>query len=224
MNGALAIFVKTPGLSPVKSRLAAGRGERYALDWYGKAAVAVASVARLAQAKHGLTTYWAVAESGGLDAWSGLPVIGQGGGDLGTRMARVHAQLVALHGFGLLVGADAPQLTVPLLSEAIDWVGAPQQRLVLGPANDGGFWLFGANTVPSLQAWTAVSYSSADTARNLRRSMQGAGDWRTLAMLTDVDHVIDLPVVEQALHALSDPTPEQRELARWMREQEAAAL
>lgn len=220
MSGALAIFVKTPGHSPVKSRLAAERGERYAVDWYRQAAAAVASVVRVAQARYGVAAYWAVAEPDALDAWPGLPVIAQGEGGLGARMAQVHAQLVARHGFGVLLGADAPQLSAAMLGDAIDWLSASPKRLMLGPAHDGGFWLFGGNTVPPLQAWTAVRYSAADTARDLRQSMRGVGDWRTLATLTDADHASDLAAVQQALHALPDPTPEQRALVRWMREQE----
>lgn len=224
MSGALAIFVKTPGHSPVKSRLASERGEPYAVDWYRQAASAVASVACLAQARHGVVAYWAVAEPDALGAWPGLSKIAQGEGGLGARMARVHAQLVARHGFGVLLGADAPQLTAALLGEAIDWLSQPSPRLLLGPASDGGFWLFGANTTPPLQAWTAVGYSVADTARQLQHSMRDAGDWRTLATLTDADHASDLADVQRALDILADPTPEQRELACWMREQDPAVM
>lgn len=220
--GALAIFVKTPGHSPVKTRLAAECGERYAVEWYRRAAAAVASVARAAQARYGVAAYWAVAEPDALDAWPDLPTIAQGEGDLGTRMSKVHAELVERHGSGVLIGADAPQLTATLLGEAIDWVSVPLPRLVIGPAQDGGFWLFGGNAVPPLQAWTAVAYSATDTARQLQHSMRDAGDWRTLATLTDADHASDLAAVQRALQGLPDPTPEQRTLARWMREQALA--
>lgn len=221
MSGALAIFVKTPGHSAVKTRLAAERGGCYAVEWYRRAATAVASVARQAQSRYDVVAYWAVAEAGALDAWPELPTIMQGEGDLGTRMARVHAQLVARHGFGLLLGADAPQLTAALLGEAVDWLSAPSPRLLLGPASDGGFWLFGANTVPPLQAWTSVAYSAADTARELQAAMHAVGDWRTLASLTDADHARDLATVQRSLDTLPEPTHEQRELARWMGEQQS---
>src|SRR5690606_525788 len=58
MSGALAIFVKTPGWSALKTRLAAGTGDAYAERWYRLAADAVASVAIRARAQHGLTAYW----------------------------------------------------------------------------------------------------------------------------------------------------------------------
>jgi len=220
MNGALAIFVKTPGHSQVKSRLAADCGARYAQDWYRHAAAAVAAVAREAQASFGLAAYWAVAEADALGEWPGLPNIAQGEGDLGERMARVHAQLVAHHGFGILIGADAPQVSVALLGEVRDWLASTSQRFALGPTDDGGFWLFGANVTPPLVAWSTVQYSAAETARDLRSSMNDLGAWRMLMPLTDVDHGRDLPAVLHALGTVSEPTAEHHALADWMREQE----
>ncbi|MGQ4660345.1 DUF2064 domain-containing protein [Lysobacter sp. F6437] len=221
MTGALAIFVKTPGRSPLKTRLASECGERYAIAWHRRAAAAVASVAIAAQRRYGVRAFWAVAESDALDAWPDLPSIAQGDGGLGARMARVHAGLVASHGFGLLVGADAPQITAELLGEAIGWLtddglASDRPRLALGPASDGGFWLFGSNVAASLPAWTSVSYSTDSTAADLRRAMQDLGEWRTLATLTDVDTAADLPTLRRALQALPGPTPEQSALARWM--------
>lgn len=210
---ALAIFVKTPGRSPVKSRLAAMRGRVWAEDWYRRAAAAVAEVA----AKAGVTGYWAVAEAEATGAWAGLPVMAQGDGGLGERMARVHATLVARHGSGLLLGADAPQVSPPVLREAVAWLDAPTPRLVLGPSRDGGFWLFGANVVPPEGAWTGVAYSAPDTARDFRAAFDPYGAWHVLPMLTDADRSEDLPHVLAELTALPDPLPAQRALAEWMR-------
>lgn len=222
-RGGLAIFVKTPGHSTVKSRLAAECGETYAIDWYRHATAAVASVARATQAQSGLTVYWAVAEAVAHDAWTDFPTLAQGVGDLGTRMAHVHAQLVARHGFGLLIGADAPQVTAALLHDAAAWLATPSQRLALGRARDGGFWLFGANVVAPLAAWTCVSYSQPDTSRDFRAAMAGLGEWRELETLTDADRAGDLAVVQHALQSLPDPTAEQSALATWMRHHETVA-
>lgn len=219
--GALAIFVKTPGYSAVKSRLAADCGSAYAVQWYRHAACAVAAVSRAAALRYGLTIYWAVAEPDAADKWPGLPVIDQGGGGLGERMARVHAELVARHGFGMLIGADAPQLSVELIGQAFNWLDTAPPRLVLGPASDGGFWLFGANVTPPLSTWCAVPYSSPDTARRLQLAMQNLGAWHPLSTLTDVDYSRDLPEVLRALEALPQPAAEQIALAAWMRENDS---
>lgn len=221
MSGAVAIFVKTPGWSALKTRLAAGTGESYAHEWYRRAADAVASVAARARSANGLAAYWAVAEDGAESAWTGLPTIAQGPGDLGARMARVYAALVERHGFAMLVGADAPQLTADAIGRAAHWLedrDVSEPRQVLGPAADGGFWLYGGNRAIPAHPWTQVSYSQSDTATHFRQAMQHYGRWQTLEQLSDVDCASDLKPVQQALDLLADPTAQQRTLAQWMRE------
>ncbi len=221
VSGAVAIFVKTPGWSALKTRLATGTGESYAQEWYRRAADAVASVAARARSAYGLAAYWAVAEDGAESAWTGLPTIAQGAGDLGTRMARVHSTLVERHGFAMLIGADAPQLSVDAIARAADWLDnrdSPEPRQVLGPATDGGFWLYGGNRAIPAHAWRQVPYSQSDTATRFRQAMQDYGCWQTLEQLTDADRAADLKPVQHALDLLADPTAEQRRLAQWMRE------
>lgn len=218
MNGAIAIFVKTPGFSPIKTRLALELGDECARRFHLLSAAAVASVAQRAQGMHGMSVYWAVAEPEleALAQWNEFPVLAQPPGGLGERMARVHAQLVERHGFGILIGADTPQLATHHLEQARQWLSAPAPRIALGRALDGGFWLFGANVAPPLAAWDAVQYSMADTAAALYSRMQDLGTWQELPALADADHVRDLPAVVQALDALPGATPEQQELAAWI--------
>ncbi len=228
MSGAVAIFVKTPGRSALKTRLAAVCGRAWAEHWYQLAAAAVASVTQRACDGTGMLAYWAVAEAGAESEWAGLPVIDQGDGTLGERMARVHAALVVRHGFALLIGADTPQLGADALVVTAHWLGSGSTtiempatsaaRFALGPAADGGFWLFGANRPVAVETWTAVQYSQPDAARDLQRAMRGLGAWHVLDELTDVDHAEDLDSVRQALDELPDPTPEQLALSRWMRD------
>lgn len=218
MSG-IAIFVKTPGRSPVKSRLAAERGRAWTEDWYRRAAAAVAAVASDAGRRAGATAYWAVAEDAAIaaDDWAGLPAIAQGDGDLGARMARVLATLVARHGRGLLLGADAPQVSPALLCDALGWLDDASPRLVLGSARDGGFWCVGANVAPPEAAWTGVEYGTGDTGRAFRAALAPYGAWCELPMLTDADHAADLPLVLAELTALPAPLAAQQDLIAWMR-------
>lgn len=229
VTGAVAIFVKTPGHSALKTRLAAVCGRAWAEHWYVLAAAAVASVAQRACAATGMVAYWAIAEAGAQSAWPDLPTIAQGDGTLGERMARVHAALVARHGFGLLIGADSPQLSADALVAAARWLVVPSAtatvpppdlvgRFALGPAADGGFWLFGSNRAVATRIWTAVRYSQPHAGRDLQHAMRGLGTWHLLAQLIDVDHADDLEVARRALDDLADPTPAQLALARWMRD------
>ena len=94
MQGGLAIFVKTPGISPLKTRLAVGMGSD-SERWYRIAVDAVKSVALQAQAATGINAYWAVAESEGMqnDLWQSLPRLMQSDASeagLGERMGFPH--------------------------------------------------------------------------------------------------------------------------------------
>lgn len=226
MSGALAIFVKTPGHSPIKTRLAATLGGAAAESWYAAACAATAAVARQFAHQSAARLYWAVAEADAMDeaCWAGLPRLRQGEGELGERMARVHAALVRRHGRGLLIGADAPQLQASELARADTWLAGDDPRLALGPALDGGFWLVGANRVLPRADWSAVRYSRMDTAHDFRCAMDRHGRWLSVATLGDVDHREDLPYLLQALDALAAPLPEQRALADLCRELLAPGL
>ena len=147
MSCGIAIFVKTPSLSSVKTRLWPGIGRRRAEALYLSSAQAVASVAMQTRDQGGIEPYWAVAEDAALpaEAWTDLPQLPQGNGSLGERMAQVYARLRQAHHAAILIGADAPQLTAHALQRAAVWLSGVESRLAIGRAADGGFWLFGGN-------------------------------------------------------------------------------
>jgi len=218
MTGAIAVFVKTPGFSPVKTRLAATRGAAFAEHWHRLAAAAVASVVEEFAQQSGWTAYWAVAESSAEAAahWRGFPTLAQGDGGLGARMARVHGTLVSRHGRGLLIGADSPHLVSRLLTEAADAVDDDLARMVIGMAADGGFWLVGGNRRLPTPAWEGVGYSAEHTGRDMLRALQTVGNCHAVPGLLDVDCASDLPAVLQELRGLASPTAAQRQLADWL--------
>lgn len=214
MSPAIAIFVKTPGLSPIKTRLGRDVGLRIAEDWHRRAAACVG----ISAAASGLPAYWAVAEADGLQhpLWQGLPRIAQGDGGLGSRMARVHTGMVQRHGAGILIGADLPQIEIRHLETAAGWLQSSDERYVLGPARDGGFWLYGSNRALPARTWESIGYSRRDTARRLIAAIE-APCWALLERMTDLDRASDLPIVLDELEAVSRPSAEQQELARWIR-------
>ncbi|MGY6587173.1 MAG: TIGR04282 family arsenosugar biosynthesis glycosyltransferase [Wenzhouxiangella sp.] len=218
---AVAIFVKTPGLSPIKTRLAKDWGRERAETWHRLAA---ASVAASAQAAHIGPVYWAIAEPEGMEhsLWSGLPGLNQGSGKLGARMARVLAWLVRHHGSGLLLGADAPQWDPAWLRQAADWLQADSPRLCLGPARDGGFWTFGANRPLNTVNWDQIRYSQPETGQRFRQLMDAQGDWLTLPTLCDLDESQDLPTVLAELEALQNHHAAHRCLLAWVRQTQAS--
>lgn len=222
---ALAIFVKTPGHSPIKTRLAASRGRTFAEQFHGRAAACVAESTQfaadaLAISGSTLRTYWAVAEAEALQSprWAGLPKLSQGSGALGQRMAHVHAQLLTVAGSALLVGADSPQITPALIAESCAWLVDPQPRCVIGPALDGGFWLFGSNVAFPQSAWRSVIYSRADTAARFIAALEATvlARWKRLATRVDVDTDRDLAPLCRELGELDNPLPQQARLMQWL--------
>jgi uncharacterized protein len=216
----LAIFVKTPSLSPVKTRLWPHIGRRCAEAFHLASAEAVASVVQRAQQHGSLQSHWAVAEAAALhgDIWPDLPRMFQGDGGLGERMRHVHAELLRNHGAALLLGADAPQLSAASLLRAAEWLQSAQARLILGRAEDGGFWLFGSNRSVPETAWTSVEYSTPNTARDFLERVSALGACQELEVLNDVDHFHDFQPACDQLHALDSPTDAQQRLRTWMKE------
>jgi len=217
MTVALAIFVKTPGLSPVKTRLAATLGTSTAVRFHTLAAMATAAVAR--RCEPALVPYWAVAEADPRadEAWPGFARIRQGEGDLGARMHQVYSELQARHGRALLIGADVPQLTPALLQVALALLDDEATPYVLGDAADGGFWLVGGRARIERSIWLGVRYSQADTAAQFRCALALHGGIAGVSTLRDVDDAADLSALTASLANLTDPLPEQRELSGWLR-------
>jgi len=213
---AIAIFVKTPGLSPVKTRLARTLGTARAEALYLECAATVAQVAGQAS-RH---VYWALAEPAAQSAhhWPALGHLDQGTGGLGERMHRVLATLVAHHGAGLLLGADAPQVDATLLGRACAWLSCDLPMRVYGPASDGGFWTFGANHVPPLERWTRAAYSRPDTLDSFRASIGDDIKWVSLPTLTDLDTAEDMAQVAAELKALPEPLERQVQLVNMLGE------
>ena len=217
MRIGIAIFVKTPGHSPLKTRLAVGIGAASAQQFHVLAADAVAAVAHKAQGGlPGSVAHWAIAEASALgDArWARLPRLEQGDGDLGARMGQVTDALLHKFDAVLLLGADTPQITVEDIHAAVAALQSNQH--VIGPGDDGGFWLFASRGGVPARAWSSTPWSQADTAACFCAAL-GEAPIARLRTLRDVDRADDLPYALASLDGLRDPLPEQVRLAQWLR-------
>ncbi len=215
MSGAIAIFVKTPGLSPVKTRLAATLGKQAAEAFHLASAQAVAEAVQAACIEENVQGYFAVAEQSALshEDWQDLPSVWQGKGGLGERMAHIYQTLLGKHNFVILIGADIPQITVADLLQAFTWLPHDEQaRLVFGPCHDGGFWLFGGNCSIPHTIWTEVTYSVNDTGAQFFKQIEQVGNIKTLALIRDVDEVDDLLLLKKTLIEMKQPLPGQQAL------------
>ena len=197
MNAALAIFVKTPGLSPIKTRLAAHTNSNFAQEFYLHALDITHQVASAAcKARPAIMPYWAVAEQDGTEhfLWRDFPRLIQGDGTLGERLSFVYNELKKYHDVVILIGADCPLLAASHIIRAFDLLTPrPNQDLfVMGPAQDGGFYLFsGVKDIPKID-WTSVQYSQCDTKNQLSKRLSSFGRVIELEPLSDVDTLDDL--------------------------------
>jgi rSAM/selenodomain-associated transferase 1 len=142
----LAVFVKSPEPGQVKTRLANEIGPEAAAALYRRLARAVLAD-NIATGSHRTVVWFAPPEQGAsVRSWlSGLAVdefIAQYGGGLGQRMmgtfgrhSRQGARRV------VLIGSDCPDVDRAVVRRAFD--ALDQSDLVLGPSQDGGFYLIG---------------------------------------------------------------------------------
>ncbi|GAB3634757.1 TIGR04282 family arsenosugar biosynthesis glycosyltransferase [Hymenobacter arcticus] len=189
------IFAREPVLGRVKTRLAAGIGEAAALAVYRELLALTAAAVRAAQVPATVWLAEAPAEGYPTQArpeWPGLPWrVQPAAGSLGARMAQAFGEAFAAGaGRVVVIGTDCPGLSAELLRQAFGQLLS--HDLVVGPADDGGYYLLGINELqPQLFAnkdWstaTVLPDTLADAARLGLRVAQ-------LPTLHDVDSAQDL--------------------------------
>ncbi|MFH1300678.1 MAG: TIGR04282 family arsenosugar biosynthesis glycosyltransferase [Planctomycetota bacterium] len=221
-QGAIAVFVKTPGYSPLKTRLAASIGQTEAEQFHLLSAKAVEAVVQSAAKLKPVTPYWAVAEAAALSdpLWNQFSSIDQGTGDLGTRLSHVQRVLSETYDYVIFLGADAPQLPVASLAKAVELLSnfTARPQFVIGPASDGGFYLFGSQICLTREEWCQVPYSAANTTEMLLAQIQDRGDVHQLPVLTDVDTVDDLKSIGQEMSRVEAVLPAQRQVFEWIQQ------
>ncbi len=196
--------MKTPGRSPVKTRLAASVGQVNAERFYRLSIAAVGAVAK-SLGPDGPTPYWAVAEEDSIDHpnWAEFERVAQGPGGLGERLDAVYRGLLLRHPAVLLIGADAPLLTPQVIAAAAKVVSNPATTFALCRSHDGGYALFaGARPLPS-EVWTAVPYSCGRTAEEFITRLRPHGAVVELPPIDDVDTAADLPRLVAAASEVS---------------------
>jgi hypothetical protein len=145
-GGTICVFAKPPVPGKVKTRLAAQIGERYAAEF---ARAFLRDTWAMASTFVGVTPVLATTEAGIEELeLSGPPETWlQGNGDLGQRLERVFTRALAKASFVIAIGADTPGLPPHLMRSAIADLATADA--VLGPADDGGFYLIGLRRCPA---------------------------------------------------------------------------
>ncbi len=177
----LGIFARAPIAGQTKTRLAARLGDDQAVAVYRDLVAATCRAARAARAEI-VVHYTPDDDQTGVRRMIGEPdwtYVPQVSGDLGTKM------LAAFETTPVLIGTDCPSLSGSLLEQAFEQLS--EHDLVLGPAEDGGYYLIGVSRVdPGL--FDGVAWSTDQVRRRTLQNAQAIG-WNTsqLKVLRDVD-------------------------------------
>lgn len=160
----MLIFARAPRLGAVKRRLARGVGARAALRFH---LATLENLARAVRADRRLRPILVLTpDRARLRLRVRLPVLPQGGGDLGARMQRVARRFPRRRVY--LIGCDIPGAGPADIHAARRGLG--RAHAVFGPAEDGGFWLVGFGPRRPARPFQRVRWSTrhalADTLRN----------------------------------------------------------
>ena len=167
-----------------------------------------ATIATIAETDHariqGVAVYLANGEE--QDFRRGLPrdflLLAQRGEHLGERLFHAVVDLLAT-GFRsvCLVNADSPTLPSSLLTEAVLALDAPGDRVVLGPASDGGYYLIGLKRAHR-RLFEEISWSTPSVlAQTIERARELSLEIHRLAEWYDVDDRLSLRHLCQELFA-----------------------
>jgi uncharacterized protein len=97
---------------------------------------------------------------------AGFRLLLQAGDDLGYVLFGATRDLLdAGHDCVLLVNGDSPTLPARFLVQAIETLRKPGNRMVLGPASDGGYYLIGLKH-PHEQLFTQIAWGTETVARS----------------------------------------------------------
>ena len=188
-RGCLCVFAKPPRPGTVKTRLASALGED--------------SAAALARAFL-LDTWSTATRVPGMDVvlaateveapeWHPLhaaEVWPQGAGTLGDRLERVLRRALQTYPFAIAIGTDIPGLPLSRLDDAREALHTADA--VIGPADDGGFYLIGVSACPH-GLLDSVPWSAPDTcACTLDRLAQHHLNTTVIDSWFDVDEPADL--------------------------------
>jgi glycosyltransferase A (GT-A) superfamily protein (DUF2064 family) len=221
MKIALAIFVKTPELSPVKTRLAKTTSKEFAKQFYVKSLLATASFALALKKKiNEFDIYWAVSEKEGLsfDYWSSFNKIYQGEGDLGARLKKVYSDLIINYDAVFFVGADSPHLSSSKISERINaFVNSKREIFLIGNTVDGGYYIFGGKEELPAAAWENVRYSTEYAFHDFVTNLNQQGETKVIDCNFDIDFKVDLERYLSEKFEVLELEEKQIELINWIR-------
>ena len=209
----LVLFARAPRAGKVKSRLADALGEEAALEIYlAFLKDSIEIVRRVSPGGIRPAIAWSGAEGRVPEVeemLAGFEILEQEGENLGQRMSNAFADLLSRgHDRVVIIGADTPSLPLEHLYKAFELLR--DRDLVLGPANDGGYYLIGARAVYP-EIFRDIPWGTDRVLKETVALLRIYGVPRVLLPVwDDVDTIEDLEKLRAALARLDPADPAAR--------------
>ena len=128
-------------------------------------------------------------------------LVPQRGPDLGARLHGILTQLLAAgHAGAMAVDSDTPTLPARFLQQAVDCLTRPGPDVVLGPTEDGGYYLIGVRR-PHRELFDAMPWSTPEVLEvTLRRAAAAGLRAACLPSWFDVDTPDDLERLSKSIN------------------------
>lgn len=171
---ALGVMAKAPLAGEVKTRLVPPLTEQEAAElnvcFLRDMAANIASVSET-EAASGLVVYTPIGSESAFDGVlpEGFKLLGQRGLSLGERLYNATDDLLR-QGYGAvcLINSDSPTLPGSILIRAIELLASDGDRVVLGAAEDGGYYLIGLKHAHR-NLFNRIEWSTSDVLARTRR-------------------------------------------------------
>jgi len=138
-DGGLIVFLRLPQWGKVKTRLAATAGHDAALTIYRKLISRTLNV--VSESEQSVYLFY----DGGLppteERIPGFAYHLQSQGKLGLKMAEAISYVLQFHTRATIIGSDCPTMSALIINKSFALLDT--HDIVLGPAMDGGYYLFG---------------------------------------------------------------------------------
>src|SRR5215470_13693974 len=210
---AVAIMAKAPRAGEVKTRLCPPLSLADAAELYSRFLLDKIDQVRSLKATS-LAIAYAPAEARAFfeKVAPGFVLVDQRGADLGERLANSLGELLDGGYRGVLaIDSDTPTLPLGFLQQAIDLVMRPEIDVVLGPTEDGGYYLIGLRTVHR-ELFEAMAWSTNQVlGETVRRSDAKGLRVAYLPVWYDIDTPDDLVRLQAALKASENAARHTRE-------------
>ncbi|MFY0624681.1 MAG: TIGR04282 family arsenosugar biosynthesis glycosyltransferase [Reichenbachiella sp.] len=191
----LILFIRNPELGKVKTRLAKTMGDEAALAIYKQ--LLIHTYQAIKNTKCDKKIYFSK-KIETLEGWnSNYEAEIQIEGDLGEKMFQSIERQLSQYNKVCIIGSDCPELTTSIIDDAFSELD--KKDVVIGPANDGGYYLLGLKKlIPSIfknMHWSSESVFS-ETNHRLKEENITVG---ILPELIDVDTEEDWKLVEKKI-------------------------